>query len=34
MKYLRFAQLCWSAYNGNPQAALEVLKILQARAGL
>lgn len=34
MKYLKFAQLCWRAYNGDPQAALEVLKILQERAGL
>ena len=34
MKYLAFARLCWQAYNGDPQAALAVLKILQERAGL
>ena len=34
MKYISFMRLCWQAYNGDPQAALQVLQILQERAGL
>lgn len=33
MKYLRFAQLCWKAYNGDVSAGLEVLTILRAQFG-
>lgn len=32
MKYIQFMQLCWKAYNGDPKAAIEVLKILAAKA--
>ena len=34
MKYLKFAQLCWQAYNGNPQAAMQVIEILRGRFGI
>lgn len=34
MKYLRFAQLCWKAYNGDIAAGLEVIEILRGRLGV
>lgn len=34
MKYLRFAQLCWKAYNGDVSAGLEVISILRTRLGV
>jgi hypothetical protein len=33
MKYLKFAQLCWKAYNGDINAGLEVLGILREKFG-
>jgi hypothetical protein len=33
MKYLRFAQLCWKAYNGDVRAGLEVISILRSKFG-
>jgi hypothetical protein len=34
MKYLRFARLCWQAYNGDVGAGLEVIRILRERLGV
>jgi hypothetical protein len=34
MKYIKFAHLCWKAYNGDIGAALEVLRILRERLGV
>jgi len=34
MAYLRFAHLCWKAYNGDVAAGLEVISILRARLGV
>ena len=34
MKYLRFAQLCWKAYNGDIDAGLQVVAILRDRLGM
>jgi hypothetical protein len=33
MKYLKFAKLCWQAYNGDIMAGVQVVQILRERLG-
>lgn len=34
MKYIKFARLCWKAYNGDVNAGLQVIAILREKLGV